>query len=374
MITWIHTADLHLDAPLKGWRGTTAEAGLRLEDYRATFERIVQLCQKKQVTFLFIAGDFLEHGYVQPSTVAWVQEQLRRIPETKVLISPGNHDPYRVDSFYDRRAAWPDHVKIFGPRWERVVYDKYDLTIIGRGFADYKEPDWIAPPVSDTKRTILLVHGTYMEQVARSDYFPITKEALRNGAYDYVALGHIHKAQLDTLKNHKKTKVCYPGSPEALSWKETGERKVIFGQLDDEVTLTWIPIHCRTYEVITCDVGLSKSKEELKQQLVDRLSVYPAETTLFTVKLVGRCSLDGSMPLFCQGLQLELKEMGYRNLWIDDETEADVDLVHYKEQGGLVGRFIEQMEQRMNEPLADRAMLTKALAMGMDYLLHKEKR
>src|SRR5690606_1730505 len=50
--TFVHTADLHLDKPMEGWRGGKDRLRARREEFRRTFERIVELAKRRQADFL----------------------------------------------------------------------------------------------------------------------------------------------------------------------------------------------------------------------------------------------------------------------------------------------------------------------------------
>lgn len=242
--TFIHTADLHLDKPVEGWRGSREQLLARREEFRRTFERIVDLVKQRQADFLFIAGDLLEHRYSGRPTVRFLMDKLEEISQTTVLIAPGNHDPYRPDSWY-RTERWPDHVHIFSAQWEHLFYPEYNLHLYGKGFADYEESDPSLPEIrkGDGKR-IMVVHGTLTEREESSPYFPLHREALTELELDYVALGHIHQPSTTRLSNERQTIVRYPGSPEAVRWKETGVRTVTVGTVDENgLEVETVPVH-----------------------------------------------------------------------------------------------------------------------------------
>ena len=192
-ISWLHTADLHLGKPIERWKGSKDEYIVRKEEYRETFRRMIRLVEERSIPFLLIAGDFLEHGYVTRSLYEFVWEQFNKIPQTMIWIAPGNHDPYRVDSIY-RKEKWPDHVHIFGPKWEEHSCSKYDLTIIGKGFSDFHEREGSLPQVKAKGRTVMVAHGDLLLKKKKSDYFPIFEEELCQLELDYVALGHVHQS------------------------------------------------------------------------------------------------------------------------------------------------------------------------------------
>ncbi|MEN9405761.1 MAG: hypothetical protein RLZ12_45, partial [Bacillota bacterium] len=228
-ITWLHTADLHLGQPVKGaFLSDPMLARQRMTDYLSTFERIIKMAQLHSPSFLFIAGDFLEHGYVNDTLLNFIKDLFQAIPFTQIFIAPGNHDPYRLDSCY-RWESWPTNVHIFQDKWETHHFG--DLTICGRGFSDFIEPKFIPPPDILNKYKFMVVHGTFIKNHETTDYFPLPAPLLTTLNYNYIAAGHIHKQDACRLKNSCRTLFNYPGSPEALNWKELGSRYITLGML-----------------------------------------------------------------------------------------------------------------------------------------------
>lgn len=373
-VTWIHTADLHLDEPIRGWKGSKEDLWKRREEYRETFKRIISLVQERDVPFLFIAGDFLEYGYVSKSTVQFVQEEFKKIPETHIFIAPGNHDPYRPESVYCL-DSWPEHVHIFGGEWESFSFPEYDLHIYGKGFTDFSEKEWRPlHEVHPTGRKVMVVHGDYAPVEGKSSYFPISRDDLSSLDMDVVALGHIHKATHERLNNQKKTWVCYPGSPEALNWKETGERTVIFGRIDEEGTrLESIPIHTRAYEKCVVDVKRCETREELLASILKEISLL-SQNGYITVQLVGRISqeltIDSST---LSWLEEQCMREGFYAVYLESEARPDFDLDYYRQQSGVVGTFIRKIETKMKEEPQYQAELELALYKGLEAILTKEK-
>ena len=66
-------------------------------------------------------GDLYEHSYIRQTTIEYINSLFMQIPSTKILIVPGNHDPYIKNSFYNT-FKWSENVKIFNGEIE-----KYDI-------------------------------------------------------------------------------------------------------------------------------------------------------------------------------------------------------------------------------------------------------
>ncbi len=108
---FVHIADMHLDVPFT----TLSRNGLgekrRLEQ-RKMFKQIIDYIAQNEINYLFIAGDLYEHEYVKYSTIEYINNLFKEIPNTKIYIVPGNHDPKIKDSYYNN-FNWNSNVHIF---------------------------------------------------------------------------------------------------------------------------------------------------------------------------------------------------------------------------------------------------------------------
>ena len=84
----LHTADVHLDCDSYG-KAEQRQAHRTL--YHHCFETIIARAIAAEVDVLLIAGDLFDHNRVPDETIAFAQEQLRRL-QRPVVILPGNHD------------------------------------------------------------------------------------------------------------------------------------------------------------------------------------------------------------------------------------------------------------------------------------------
>lgn len=374
-IEWLHTADLHLDRPITGWKGTAEQLAVRYEEHRDTFRRMISLVEERKLPYLFISGDFIEHSAVTKSTFGFVMEQLERIPSTQVFIAPGNHDPYMEGSYYLRSAIWPKHVHIFRGEWEEHTDSKQKLLIVGRGFTNFLEPQSTYPVLKKSfERNICICHGDLQPQGQASSYFPLSEKDFLKQPFDYVALGHIHKAQQIQLKNKKKTIIRYPGSPEAHNWKELGRRTITLGRLDQKgVHLEEISVHGRSYERLEIDISFCQTQQEVLDHMLTQIQQVSNESYLM-IQWTGRRDLD--LPLEQEQIwyHQRLVEQGYRNVWMEDGTVPDFDLEQYRQQNGLVALFIQRMEQKLQDEKDEnqRFLIQRAMYKGLEALLVKE--
>lgn len=185
---FIHIADVHFDMPF-----TTLEArGLaekrRLEQ-RNAFKKVIEYIKEKQIEYLFISGDLYEQEYIKSSTIEYINKLFETIPNTKIFIVPGNHDPYIKNSYYSI-YQFPENVKIFTGTPEKV--DCGNVNIYGYGFEDFYSDKLKIENVQiedKNKINILLTHcdldGTKNNSIR---YNPISKAKLENMGFDYIAI------------------------------------------------------------------------------------------------------------------------------------------------------------------------------------------
>ena len=113
MFKFIHTADIHLDSPLKGlarYEGAPVDA-IRQATRRA-LENLVQLAIEEEVAFVLIAGDLYDGDWRDFQTGLFFSSQMSRLrsAEISVYVVSGNHD---AASRITRSLAMPDNVHVF---------------------------------------------------------------------------------------------------------------------------------------------------------------------------------------------------------------------------------------------------------------------
>ncbi len=215
---FIHIADVHFDVPFRRLESRGLANKRRMEQ-RNAFNKVIEYIKEHHIEYLFICGDLYEQEYVRQSTIEYINKEFEKIPETKIFIVPGNHDPYIKNSYYNT-FKFANNVKIFGEKIEKV--EEQDVDIYGYGFTDfYMKPKNIEEIKIENKEkiNILLTHAD-LDGAKNNDerYNSIQKTKLDSLKFDYVALGHIHKASYDGS-------IVYPGSLISLGFDELGNHR-----------------------------------------------------------------------------------------------------------------------------------------------------
>ena len=101
-MNFVHIADMHFDSPFVNLADKEGFGDIRRMDQRNAFKKLITYIKENKIPYLFISGDMYEHKYVKKSTIQYINNLFQEIPETKIFISPGNHDPYVKNSFYNQ--------------------------------------------------------------------------------------------------------------------------------------------------------------------------------------------------------------------------------------------------------------------------------
>ncbi|TLM77499.1 MAG: DNA repair exonuclease, partial [Actinobacteria bacterium] len=224
-VTFIHTADLHLDAPFQGIGAASERVGRALAEatYEA-FRRVVDTALERGVDFVVIAGDAYNSRDKSLRAQFRFREQMLRLAEKDiaVFVAQGNHDPA---SGWSAGLALPENVHVFAhdrvERLELTLDGEVAAVLYGRSFSKAAETENFSAGYrreGSDPIAVGVLHANVGSNSEYDPYAPATLEDLRAGRMDYWALGHIHKQEVLA----RDPWVVYAGSPQGLNPKETG--------------------------------------------------------------------------------------------------------------------------------------------------------
>lgn len=318
---FVHIADVHLDIP---FRTISERADLGIErrlEQRKALKKVIDFIKENDIEYLFICGDLYEQEYIRESSIEFFNNLLKQIPNTKVYIVPGNHDPYIKDSFY-MNYTWSENVKIFTDVLEKVEND--DANIYGFGFNNFymKGNQLKEIQINDNNKiNILLTHGDIVD----SDYNPMNINEIRVKGFDYVALGHIHKRD-------DSTNIVYPGSLISFGFDELGKHGMIVGEIiGGKLYKQFIPIDEREFLEEQIDVSNIYSEEEL----IEKINFIQTYNDLYKVVLIG----ERNFPI-----NINIKLIQKNIIKIKDDTRLKVDIT--ENDYTLKGIFFKKLNQK----------------------------
>ena len=242
----LHLADLHLGKKLN-------EAPL-LEDQRFILEQILTVLDREQAEAVLIAGDVYDKPVPPAEAVSLLDDFLTRLSlrGVPVILISGNHDsaerlafgarllagqkvflapaydaahaavqPVRLQDAHGEICVWP--LPFLKPAHVRAAFPELPIGT----YTDALRAAIAAMPLEEGMRNVLVCHQ-FLTGSERSESEEISVGGLDNvdasvfDRFDYVALGHLHRAQ-----QVGRSSVRYAGSPLKYSFSEARDSKSV---------------------------------------------------------------------------------------------------------------------------------------------------
>lgn len=350
---FIHTADVHLGAVPNAGLLLNGKYGMELWE---NFERFLSVVDEKKADVLLIAGDLFH----KPPTIT----ELRRVDrlfmglsKTKVVLIAGNHDCLTRDCAY-RRYQWEsDTYMIHTKTVSRIVLEEENLAVYGASYIHYENReavfDNIAVAEEDKDRIkVLLAHG------GDEKHIPMGSDMQKWREFSYVALGHIHKPEVVSVR-----KAAYSGALMPVDVNDTGSHGYIEGEVTKEgCSFRFVPFAAREYVHIVITLTQHMTYIEFEKKLSDMIKKQ-GRNHMYKVILKG-CKNESIV---------EHKDWIMRSaniVEVEDGTEQEMNIELWKEryQDGVARRYIESFEGRELSVVEQ-----KALKYGMEALAEADR-
>ena len=357
---FVQIGDLHLDMPFVSLNRNQNLIKRRKLEQRYALKKVIEYILDNKIELLFITGDLFEQKYVTEDTINYLIYTFKQIPQTKIYITPGNHDPLIKNSPY-LLYEWPENVFIFGGE---VGLDNYqNVNIYGVGFDDYFvcSKDIGQIDIEKDKVNILITHGTL--NGASHKYNDIKIKDLEK--FDFVALGHIHMPKVDT------SNIIYSGSLASCGFDEPGEHGMIVGEIKDDLTIynekgarinsgivkyKFIKIDDTEFKELVLDISQFTSTQEL----LDNIKI--DDQNIYEIKLVGERKFE------IEEAVNSIKSI-YQNVCkIKNETHKMYNYNEISKEDTLKGNFVKKMLQKMNEDSNNKELYLDALEYVLDVM------
>lgn len=272
MTMFVHAADLHLG--ITRYSRIDPETGLNLrgQDFIRAFNELCDYVVETRPDLFLICGDLFDRvnptNYVRRA----VQERFSELSDRAIdtIVIPGNHETPRSKGVSNPLILYRDmpHISIV---LTPSVIERGPYTVKAVPFTGSPQP-YLSPP--DARGTRLLMMHASLEgaSLGSERYMCFDEDAIKKTelpSYDYVAMGHIHKAQ---VLHRDAMPIVYPGSIERYDFNEVGEHKGFF-VVDDEPEFVEVgtrPMLSRTL----CVDGLTGYEiTEHSNELIDAMDV-----------------------------------------------------------------------------------------------------
>lgn len=223
-VKFIHTADLHLDSPLRGLSAYADAPAERLRTAtRDAFQNLVTQAIDERVDFMVIAGDVYDGDWKDFNTGLFFVRQMGRLRHagTPVYLLYGNHD---ADSEMTRGLELPDNVLVFSSRKAETfrIEDK-KVALHGRSFRVAATTENLLPTYPEPTSgwlNIGVLHTALEGNSEHPKYAPCSVAELHAKGYQYWALGHVHEHWIQ----RGEVTIAYPGNLQGRHIRETGAR------------------------------------------------------------------------------------------------------------------------------------------------------
>lgn len=221
---FIHTADIHLDSPLRGLSFYPDAPAERLRTAtRDAFHNLVNCAIDEQVDFMVIAGDVYDGDWKDFNTGLFFVRQMGRLRQAgiPVYLLYGNHD---AESEMTRGLELPDNVHVFASRKsETFLIEDKRVALHGRSFKVAATTENLLPGYPEPLAgwlNIGVLHTALEGKSEHAKYAPCSIVELQAKGYQYWALGHVHEHWVQ----RGDVTIAYPGNLQGRHIRELGAR------------------------------------------------------------------------------------------------------------------------------------------------------
>ncbi|MGB9764871.1 MAG: metallophosphoesterase family protein [Candidatus Saccharicenans sp.] len=205
----------------------TADAHLRSRqetpERYAALENIFVQSEKEKVEQVFILGDLFDRDF---NNYHDFDQLCQQHPELKMTVLPGNHDSGIKKRFFAAQNIRVIEEPLLEPVGEKLnfLFLPYD-----DGVTLDEALEAFVNKNGAPGRFILFGHGDWLSGARQSNtyeqgfYMPLSRRAVEKFSPLRIFLGHIHQAD----KKIDQSAVVYPGSPCGLEINETGKRRFL---------------------------------------------------------------------------------------------------------------------------------------------------
>jgi exonuclease SbcD len=275
-VKFIHTADIHLDSPLRGLSAYPDAPADRVRTAtRDAFYNLVTRAIEESVDFVVIAGDVYDGDWKDFNTGLFFVRQMGRLRQVgiPVFLLYGNHD---AESEMTKSLELPDNVHVFSSRkGETFRIEALKVALHGRSFKVAATTDSLMPSYSEPILgwfNIGVLHTALEGNAEHAKYAPCTVSELQAKGYQYWALGHVHEHWLQ----QGDVTIAYPGNLQGRHIRECGPRGALLvsveaGEITDLERFEVDVLRWHALEVDTTSAESMKAAARLAGQEIERL-------------------------------------------------------------------------------------------------------
>jgi DNA repair protein SbcD/Mre11 len=309
---FIHTADIHLDSPLRGLAGYDGPAVECIRTAtRQAFDNLMSEAIDQKIDFVVIAGDLYDGDWRDYQTGLFFARQMGRLSKAKIpaFVLYGNHD---AESQITRRLSMPEGVNVFSARKpESFTLSELGVALHGQSFRQRDVTDNLAatyPVPVNGVFNIGVLHTGMGGMDGHANYAPCTIDDLVTKGYDYWALGHVHHG----VVLHQNPHVVFPGNLQGRHIREAGPKGAYLVSVEDREIVEFGPLHTDVVRWAHLQVsvdGCDRNAEALERvrKAVEQAIDDGADSRLLAcrIELTGRTEIHGHLLISTEHLLAE---------------------------------------------------------------------
>jgi len=363
---FIHTADIHLDSPM---RGLEAYDGAPVQELRGAtrraLENLVDFALDEEVAFILIAGDIYDGEWKDVNTGLFFARQMARLGEAgiKVILIAGNHD---ADSVIARRLHLPDCcVELPTDAPDTCHLKEHKVAIHGQGFKTKAVEEDLSIHYPDPTPGVLnigLLHTSADGRPGHASYAPCTVAGLVAKGYDYWALGHIHQREI----LNEQPWIVFPGNLQGRHIREPGKKGATLVTVED-LEITSVEHHdLDVARWLVCEVDASGAQDEtavlgaVSARLELELGNAHERLIVARIVIIGSSAAHGALTkdeeAFAADVRALAFEVGADRLWVEKvkvRTRSPIDLDEARQREDAIGELLRSMEALDDERLQE---------------------
>lgn len=299
--SFIHTADIHLDSPLRGLDGMEGPSVERIRTAtRKAFDNLITEAVEREVDFVVIAGDLYDGDWRDYQTGLFFVRQMGRLSQAgiRAFILYGNHD---AESQITKRLTLPENVSVFTARKpETFLLEDINAALHGQGYQRRDVTENLVASYPEPVRgafNIGVLHTGLGGMDGHADYAPCAVGELLAKRYDYWALGHVHQGRVIS----ETPRIVFPGNLQGRHIRETGPKGAYIIAVDDNEITSFEPVYTDVvrWELLKIDAGgcerLSDVYERMRSAIEEKAGKSDGRLLACRIELYGQSAIHNNL-------------------------------------------------------------------------------
>lgn len=211
----IHTADIHLGSAFQGL--SLQKAQIRQTELLDGFRRLCVFAKENGVAAVLLVGDLFDEKHVVKSLIQQTLSFIRDAAPVAFFYVSGNHD-----EGFEGYEPLPENFYTFAGGWKSYDIGE-NILVTGLDTRQFGMENFTSLRLNPDKYNFLLLHGERTDSANANSAYAIPLGILKNQPIDYLALGHYHQPDLQTLPVGVRGVMRYCGCLEGRGFDEIGE-------------------------------------------------------------------------------------------------------------------------------------------------------